>query len=108
MLGRFREENIPKIKDIVEIEKKNKEFAEKDLEKAKLPNVIRLLAKEVGYNEAIDVYGNKSIGLDEGKIEKVIDSNNEFPNLSIATLNRGQCEDCDAYEPDEEIKEEKE
>lgn len=34
-------------------EEKNKEFAKKDLEKAMLPNVIRLLATQVGYNKAI-------------------------------------------------------
>ncbi len=78
---------MPKIKDIVEIEKKNKEFAEKDLEKAKLPNVIRLLAKQVGYNEAIDVYGNKSIGLDVGKMKEALKGKYDLRHLS--SLDRG-------------------
>jgi hypothetical protein len=47
---------------------KNKEFAEKDLEKAQLPNVIRLLAKQVGYNQALaDFKTNLNQAFGEGR-----------------------------------------
>ena len=80
---------MPKIKDIVEIEEKNKEFAEKDLEKAKLPNVIRLLAKQVGYNQCADDLGNKSIGLTnildiERVLLRVFEKNREATCLDYA------------------------